>query len=190
MVGLGNPGARYDDTRHNLGAAAAVLLADRNGARLRDDPKVSASVAEIRIGGKRVVVAVPLTYMNDSGRAVRSLLTRYDVDGPENLVVMHDELDLPPGRVKIKSGGGIAGHNGLRSIRQHLSTEAFTRVRLGVGKPPGGSERGADWVLSKIPRAARPQFDAACERALEAVELIATGGIQHAMARINAAETP
>lgn len=189
-MGLGNPGSRYDDTRHNLGAAAAVMLAGRSGVRLKEDSKVSAAVAEVRIGDQRVVVAVPMTYMNESGRAVASLMRRYDIEGPEDLVVIHDELDLPPGRVKIKSGGGIAGHNGLRSIRQHLSTDEFTRVRLGVDKPPGGSQRGADWVLAKIPKAARPELDAACERACDAVELIALDGVQRAMARINVTGTP
>lgn len=149
---------------------------------------MSASVAEIRIGEGRVVVAIPMTYMNESGRAVSSLLRRYDVGTVENLVVLHDELDLPSGRVKIKSGGGLAGHNGLRSIHQHLSSGGFTRIRLGVDKPPGGAQQGADWVLAKVPKSARPTFEAACLRACEAVELIVEGGVQHAMAQINAAD--
>ncbi|MEI2640413.1 MAG: aminoacyl-tRNA hydrolase [Microthrixaceae bacterium] len=188
MVGLGNPGSRYANTRHNLGADVAVLLAERFGERLRDDTKVSASVAEIRIGDKRVVVAVPMTWMNESGKAVSSLLRRYDLPGVSSLVVLHDELDLPTGRVKVKSGGGLAGNNGLRSIHQHLGTKDFTRVRLGVDKPPGGSERGADWVLAKIPRSARVDFDIACQRAADAVELIAVGGPEHAMQKINASD--
>lgn len=166
------------------------MLAERHGGRLRTDSKVSASITDIRIGTERVVVAVPTTYMNESGRAVSSLVRRYDIAGPERLVVIHDELDLPSGRVKIKSGGGIAGHNGLRSIKTHLSGSDFTRIRLGVDKPPGGAQQGADWVLSKIPKSARPVLDAACLRACEAVELIAEGGVQHAMAQINAESTP
>lgn len=164
------------------------MLADRHGERMKDDAKVSASVADLRIGDRRVVVAVPMTYMNESGRAVAALLRRYDIDDLEHLVIVHDELDLPSGRVKVKSGGGIAGHNGLRSVRQHLSSDGFTRIRLGVDKPPGGSERGADWVLSKIPRTARADLDIACVRAGEAIELIAEGGAQHAMAVVNAAD--
>lgn len=162
------------------------MLAGRHGGRLRPDSKVTSSVAEVRIGSERIVVAVPMTYMNESGRAVSSLMRRYDIDDLEKLVVVHDELDLPSGRVKIKSGGGIAGHNGLRSIKSHLSSGDFTRIRMGVDKPPGGAQKGADWVLSKITRVARVDLDAACLRACEAVELIAERGVQQAMAQVNA----
>lgn len=189
MVGLGNPGSRYADTRHNLGADAARLLAARNGERLRDDSRARASVADTRIGSKRIVIAVPMTWMNESGLAVAALLRRYDIASPEDLVILHDELDLPSGRVKVKSGGGLAGNNGLRSINQHLGHSAFTRVRIGVDKPPGGAAKGADWVLAKIPRAQRATYDLACERACDAVELILEGGVQHAMQTINAVES-
>lgn len=173
-----------------MGADAARLLADRHGERLRDDPKLRASVAEVRIDGKRVVVAVPMTWMNESGLAVASLMRRYDIAGLEQLVILHDELDLPPGRVKVKAGGGLAGNNGLRSINQHLGSASFTRVRIGVGKPPGGASKGVDWVLAKIPRAQKVDFDIACQRACDAVELILGGGAQHAMQTINAADQP
>ena len=101
--------------------------------------------------------------------------------------MLHDELDLEPGRVKVKLGGGLAGHNGLRSITQYLGTQDYARVRIGVGRPPGGSERGADWVLSKIPKSARVDLDIACERAADAVECIASSGVDAAMQQFNQA---
>lgn len=186
MVGLGNPGSRYQNTRHNLGADAAVVLAARHGERLREDSRLRASVAEVRIGEHRLVVAVPMTWMNESGLAVANLVRRYSIESIESLLVLHDELDLPSGRVKVKVGGGLAGNNGLRSINQHLGTSDFTRIRIGVDKPPGGAAKGADWVLSKIPASQRPDFDIACERTADAVEMIAAGGPQHAMQKINA----
>src|SRR5690349_13772179 len=109
----------------------------------------------MRIGGARVVAAFPTTWMNESGQAVGPLVRRYGIETWPQLVVVHDELDLPPGRVKVKLGGGLAGHNGLRSLTQHLHTQDYARVRIGVGRPPGGAERGADWVLSKVPSAQR-----------------------------------
>ncbi len=186
VIGLGNPGETYANTRHNLGADAARILAARYQDRLRDDPKMSASVADIRVGDRRVVVAVPMTWMNESGQAAAKLLRRYDIADYSNLVVIHDELDLPPGRIKVKSGGGLAGNNGLRSLTQHLGTQDYSRVRIGVDKPPGGAAKGADWVLAKIPKSLRTDFDIACERAADAVELILTGGVEAAMQTVNA----
>ncbi len=188
VIGLGNPGDTYANTRHNLGADAARVLVIRHQGRLRDDPKMSASVADLRIGDRRLVVAVPMTWMNESGQAAAKLLRRYDIGDYSDLVIIHDELDLPPGRVKIKSGGGLAGNNGLRSLTQHLGTQDYTRVRIGVDKPPGGAARGADWVLAKIPKSARADFDISCERAADAVELILDGGVDAAMQTVNAAQ--
>lgn len=186
VIGLGNPGDTYANTRHNLGADAARLLVARYNDRLRDDPKMSASIADIRIGDRRVVVAVPMTWMNESGQAAAKLLHRYDISDYADLVVLHDELDLPPGRVKVKSGGGLAGNNGLRSLTQHLGTQDYSRVRIGVDKPPGGAAKGADWVLAKIPKSLRTDFDIACERAADAVEAILAGGVDGAMQTFNA----
>jgi len=187
VVGLGNPGATYAGTRHNVGADAVVELARRHGARLRDDRKVHASVDAVRLGDPRVVLAVPTTWMNDSGQAVGALVRRHDLD-PAQLLVVHDELDLDPGRLKLKVGGGHAGHNGLRSIGSHLHSTDFMRLRLGVGKPPGGPERGADWVLSKVPAAQRVELDVMIVEAADAAELTATDGIDAAMRRYNSAD--
>lgn len=181
VIGLGNPGERYSNTRHNVGVDTLALLAQRCGERLRADRQSSSMTAELRLGTVRAVGAFPTTWMNESGRSVAALVRRYEIDDWSKLVVIHDELDLEPGRVKVKLGGGLAGHNGLRSITQHLGTQDYARVRIGVGRPPGGAQRGADWVLSKIPKAARVELDVACRRAADAVECIASSGVDSAM---------
>lgn len=185
VVGLGNPGARYAGTRHNVGADTAVLLAGRHDGRLRADTKVSAEVATVRIGAERVVLAVPTTWMNESGRCLSQLVRRHAPEDLGDVVVVHDELDLEPGVVRVKAGGGLAGHNGLRSIESHLGSREFTRVRIGVGKPPGGSSRGADWVLSKVSGATRELLEESVQRAADAVECIVDSGVEAAMARFN-----
>lgn len=186
VVGLGNPGERYANTRHNVGADTVALLAARHGEKLRADSKCGALVAELRIGPHRMVAAFPTTWMNESGRSVGQLVRRYSIEDWSNLVVVHDELDLPQGRVKVKVGGGLAGHNGLRSLDQHLHTRDFVRVRIGVGKPPGGAGKGADWVLSKVSGATRTELAIACEHAADAVESILAEGIDATMQRVNA----
>lgn len=187
VVGLGNPGDRYAGTRHNVGADVVELLAARHGARLRPDTKSSARVDAVRIDAQRVVLAVPTTWMNESGRAVAALVRRHDADPATHLIVVHDELDLEPGRIKLKAGGGLAGHNGLRSTAQQLQTQEFLRVRVGVGRPPGGPERGADWVLSKVPKSARVDLDIGVVAAADAVERIVADGIDEAMRVVHSA---
>lgn len=184
VVGLGNPGDEYTGTRHNVGAEVIALLAHRHGARLRK-AKEQALVDEARIGGRRVALAVPLSYMNESGMAVRPLVRRHGVV-PEQLVIVHDELDLPLATLRVKLGGGLAGHNGLRSIAAHLHTDGFVRVRIGIGKP-SSAERGADHVLDRFSKRERTEVDVTLERAADAVELIATEGVEAAMNRFNAA---
>ncbi len=183
VVGLGNPGAEYAGTKHNAGADVVEMLAQRHGARLRKG-KERALVAEARVAGKRLALAVPLTYMNDSGQAVAPLARRYGVD-PEHIVIVHDELDLPLADLRVKSGGGLAGHNGLRSIKQHLHDDSFLRVRIGVGKPVS-KERGADHVLSRFAKRDREQMAVTLERAADAVETILSEGVDAAMNRFNA----
>jgi len=182
VVGLGNPGSEYERTKHNVGAEVVELLATRHGATLKKG-KERARADEVRISGKRVALAIPLTYMNDSGDAVRLLVRRYGVE-PDQLVVVHDELDLPVAALRVKSGGGLAGHNGLRSITSHLHTDAFQRIRIGVGKPTS-KEHGADHVLSKFGKRDRAEVDVTVEQAADAVETIVSDGIDVAMNRFN-----
>ncbi len=182
-VGLGNPGKEYAGTRHNVGEECIRLLAERHDARLKSG-RDNALVAETRFGegpdADRVVLAFPLTFMNESGRAVAGLVRRYGIDTPERIIVVHDELDLEPGVLKIKAGGGLAGHNGLRSITQHLKTQDYLRVRIGVGKPPNKA-RGASHVLTRVPKRQRDQLDVTVAEAADAVEMIIARGVDAAM---------
>lgn len=183
VVGLGNPGGEYDGTRHNVGFAVIDLLERRHGGRLKAG-KERALVDEVRIGGRRVALAKPTTFMNLSGESVAPLVRRFGIDEPSNLVIVHDELDLPTGTVRMKIGGGLAGHNGLRSIKAHLHDDGFVRVRLGVGRPPS-KEHGADHVLRRVGKADREVLDVAIAEAADAVELIAADGPDVAMNRVN-----
>ena len=183
VVGLGNPGDEYALTRHNVGADVVELLARRQGAKLRKAKKEHALVDEVRIGTSRVALAVPLTYMNDSGQAVQALARRFGVDA-DRIVIVHDELDLPVAELRVKSGGGLAGHNGLKSIKQHLHDDRFARVRIGVGKPQS-REQGANHVLNRFSKRERSEVDVTVERAADAVETIVTDGVDTAMNHFN-----
>lgn len=184
VVGLGNPGAQYAGTRHNVGFDVVELLVRRHGGNLRAAKKERALADEVRIGTARVALAEPTTFMNLSGEAVAPLVKRYGIDDPHHLVVVHDELDLPLGRIKVKLGGGLAGHNGLRSIKAHCHTDDFVRVRLGVGKPPS-KEHGADHVLKKVGKREREVLDIVVEHAADAVEAVLADGVERAMERFN-----
>jgi peptidyl-tRNA hydrolase, PTH1 family len=183
IVGLGNPGKEFARTRHNVGEEVVTELARRRGDTLKGG-RDNALVAESRIGDERCVLAFPLTFVNESGLAVRALARRYRIDDPEHIVIVHDELDLPPTTVRVKTGGGLAGHNGLRSVAGHLGTHDFLRVRIGVGKPVS-KERGADHVLSRLPKRQRDLFDVAVQEAADAVELIVLDGVAKAMNTYN-----
>lgn len=183
VVGLGNPGEQYARTRHNVGADVVALLAERRGAALKRS-KERALTAEVAQDGVRVALAFPQTFYNESGNAVLALVRRHGIEDPHRLVVVHDELDLPPGTIKVKLGGGLAGNNGLRSIKAHLKTDDFIRVRIGVGKPPG-SMSGADHVLRVPGKAERTELDVAVQEAADAVERVAAEGVEAAMNRHN-----
>ena len=149
---------------------------------------MSARAATVTMDGRRVVLAVPTTYMNESGTAVRALARRFGITDPATIVIVHDELDLPPGTVRLKAGGGLAGHNGLRSIQSHLHSSDFLRVRIGIGKPPSAAQ-GADHVLRRPPKAVRETLAASVAVAADAVERIAADGIDAAMAWCHALPT-
>jgi PTH1 family peptidyl-tRNA hydrolase len=182
VVGLGNPGEEYDKTRHNVGAEVVDILARRHGGKLRRQKERSLT-DEINVGGKRMALAIPTTYMNLSGEAVAPLVRRYGVE-PGQLVVVQDEMDFELGRLQVKNGGGLAGHNGLKSIVAHLHTQDFVRVRIGIGKPPG-QRQGADHVLRRFSKAERKEIDVTLEEAADAVELVLAEGVEAAMNRIN-----
>jgi PTH1 family peptidyl-tRNA hydrolase len=196
VVGLGNPGSEFTGTRHNAGAEVVAVVAERHQARLKTEKGLHSRVAEVRIGDRRVLLALPDTYMNESGRAVAPLVRRSGIDQVDvppgqplarRLIIVHDELDLPSGRVKIKAGGGTAGNNGLKSIESHLHTNEYLRVRVGIGKPPG-RQPGADYVLKRPGAAERAVLDVAIELAADAVEAIVAEGPDAAMNRVNAAD--
>jgi len=183
VVGLGNPGDRYAHTRHNVGADTVDLLAARHGGRLKAG-RERALADEVRIGPHRVALAVPQTFYNDSGLAVAALVRRHGIEDLHRLVIVHDEMDLPVGKLKVKVGGGLAGNNGLKSIKAHLHTDDFVRIRIGIGKPPGRQE-GVDHVLRKPSKADRAELDVVMAEAADAVELILTEGAEAAMTRHN-----
>lgn len=183
VVGLGNPGDKYEGTRHNIGVEVVLELAARHGGSLKKS-REAALADEIRIGEFRVAIAFPQTFMNKSGESVRPLVRRYGIDDMTKLVIVHDELDLEPGRFKVKEGGGLNGHNGLRSIRDHLHTTDFLRFRIGVGRPPE-HVRGADWVLKSPGRQDRDTLDHVVISATDAAEALLTETPAEVMNRFN-----
>lgn len=186
VVGIGNPGEKYNRTRHNLGFEVIEELVSRHGGDLRSSRAERARVATVTIADRRVVLACPDTFMNLSGESVRPMVKRHGITDPGQVIVIHDELDLEPGRLKVKAGGSAAGHNGLRSIADHLGTKDFLRVRLGVGKPPSKAA-GKDWVLKRPSKADREIFDREVERAADAVETLVGSGLDSAMNLYNRA---
>ena len=183
VVGLGNPGTEYEGTRHNIGVEVILELAERHGGTLKSS-REAALADEVRIGEHRVALAFPQTYMNRSGESVRPLVRRYGIEDLARLVVVHDELDLEPGRFKVKFGGGLAGHNGLKSIRDHIKSVDFVRLRVGVGKAPEHM-RGADWVLKRPGRADRDVLDEIVVRAADAAEALLAEPVEAVTNRFN-----
>jgi peptidyl-tRNA hydrolase, PTH1 family len=181
VAGLGNPGRGYERTRHNMGWLVLDELAGRHGGSWRS--KFSGSVAEVRLDDLRLGLLKPETYMNESGRSVSAATRFFKVD-PESLLVVHDDVDLEPGRLQARGGGGLAGHNGLRSLAQHLGTQDFLRLRIGVGRPGRGDRRSvSDWVLSAFEP--DEDVDALISRSADAVETIVRDGLDAAQARFN-----
>ena len=183
VVGLGNPGKEYERTRHNAGFWLVERFAQANGVVLRKDPKFKALVGKHRDGGW---LLLPQSFMNLSGQPVQMLAGFFRIK-PEEVLVVHDELDFPPGTVRLKQGGGIAGHNGLKDISQRLATHDYWRLRLGVGKPPAGTE-GGDYVLQKPPADERTAIDAAIEKSIALMPLILSGDFQAAMNKLHTEE--
>jgi PTH1 family peptidyl-tRNA hydrolase len=181
IAGLGNPGREYEQTRHNLGWLVVDELARRHGGSFRS--KFSGQHSELRIGDAKSALLKPETYMNESGRSIAAAARFFKVD-PGALLVVHDDVDLEPERLQARLGGGLAGHNGLRSIAQALGTNEFLRLRIGVGRPGRGDRRTvSDYVLSKFDP--EMDVDALVARATDAVETIAVEGLEEAQRRYN-----
>lgn len=184
VVGLGNPGPKYATTRHNLGFVVADILAERIGSGFKLHKKSGAEATTGRLGGRAVVLAKPRVYMNESGRQVGPLANFYSVD-PADVVILHDELDIDFGRIRLKLGGGEGGHNGLRSVAAALGTKNFQRVRIGVGRPPGRKDPAA-YVLEPFSSAERPEVGLVCEQAADATELLLSQGLEPAQNIVHA----
>ena len=183
VVGLGNPGKDYDGTRHNVGAAAVQALGIAQDSPLKK-LREQALTNEIFIGSERVILAFPQTFMNNSGQSVSALMRKNSIKNPENLIVVHDEMDLPTGDLRIKSGGGLAGHNGLKSITAHLKTQDYLRIRIGVGKP-ASKNKGANYVLNRPNKVEQEELSIVIQETVDAIEAIISEGIDVAMARFN-----
>lgn len=186
VVGLGNPGPAYEITRHNVGFWAVADLTDRYGSSFSLNTRHRAEVAAVTLPGPqpvKLVVMKPTTFMNDSGVAVRHVAAFHKI-APEHVIVIHDELDLDPGRLRVKMGGGDNGHNGLKSIRSHLGTGDFYRVRVGIGRPPG-RQSAADYVLSKLKPSQVDEMRVDAAVAADAVELLVHEGLTATQNRFN-----
>ena len=188
VVGLGNPGPTYAGHRHNVGFFVVDELARRGGARFSTAKPIRAETADVRVGPpgpdqQRLVLARSRTYMNETGGPVSGLMGYYKLE-PAALVVVHDELDLDPGQLRVKLGGGDNGHNGLRSIRRSLGTGDYYRVRLGVGRPPGRQDP-ADFLLSNFPACARTDVEIEVQRAADAVESLVEVGLERTQSTFN-----
>lgn len=178
VVGLGNPGPEYERTRHNVGFLVADVLAERIGGRFAVHKKSGADLLQARLDGRQILLAKPRTYMNLSGRPVAALAKFFSVP-VDQVIVVHDELDLPFGTLKLKQGGGEGGHNGLRSISQALTTKDYLRTRIGIGRPPGRQDP-ADYVLKPFTAPERKEVPVIVEQAADAVELLLKVGLEAA----------
>ncbi|WP_067653134.1 aminoacyl-tRNA hydrolase [Nocardia harenae] len=183
VAGLGNPGPEYERTRHNVGFLVADVLAERVGGRFAVHKKSGADLLQARLDGRQVLVAKPRSFMNVSGRPVAALARFFSVP-PTEVVVVHDELDLPFGVVRVKRGGGEGGHNGLRSVSSALTTKEYLRVRVGIGRPPGRQDP-ADFVLKPFAAPERKEVPVIVEQAADAVELLLRVGLEAAQNQLH-----
>jgi PTH1 family peptidyl-tRNA hydrolase len=183
VAGLGNPGDRYAKTRHNLGQMVAEELARAEGVRLKKVRFLPAHVAELRIDDERVLLVTSTRYMNESGTSYAGVARKQDVP-PERIVAVHDELEIPPGELRVKLGGGSGGHNGLKSLTQALRTPEYHRVRVGIGRPPGRQDP-ADFVLVPIGKKDEAEVARWVDRAAEAVRSLISAGLAATQDRFN-----
>ncbi len=184
IVGLANPGDDFEGSRHNVGGDAVRLMVARRGGQFSQERRQRAMSVTLATSRGPMTLAVPTTFMNESGSALPPLLRRTSIDDLAELVVVHDELDLEPGRLQLRFGGGLAGHNGLRSIAQVLGTQDFARLRVGIGKPPS-KEQGADYVLRRGSAKQREAVAADVARAADAIEIVMDYDFDEAQQRVN-----
>lgn len=183
IVGLGNPDRKYDGTRHNIGFSAITVLSDICGIPM-DFKKHKAICGKGYMEGQKVLLAMPQTYMNLSGESVRELVDYYKVDAESELIVIYDDINLAPGKLRIRAKGSAGGHNGMKNIISHLGTQDFTRIRIGVGEKPKGWDL-ADYVLARFSRDEEPAIREALERVAESCKVIVTEDVAEAMNRFN-----
>ena len=183
VVGLGNPGAKYEKTRHNVGFIAVDDIAKRLGVKI-DRAKYHALITEVTVDGKRGILMKPETYMNNSGVAVAEAARFYNIP-PEMVIVLHDEISFDPGLFRIRRKGSAGGHNGLKSIIEHLGSQDFPRIKLGVGQKPHPEYDLADWVLGKLPEGDMKKFADRLDDVYESVRLIIGGNIDGAMSKFS-----
>ena len=183
VVGLGNPGSEFVNTRHNVGREVIDEVVERHNSSLKTG-KEQALVSEVRYEGKLIVFAIPMTFMNDSGIAVAKLMRRYGLSEVKKLLVVHDELDLEVGHIRLKEGGGLAGHNGLRSVKQQLKNQDFCRIRIGIGKP-FPNQKGAQYVLSKPGKKESEELLLSVVTAADSIESILKIGFESSMQIFN-----
>ncbi len=183
IAGLGNPGDKYQATRHNAGYLAVDRLMDEYGIRLTSR-KFDGLCGRGSIGGRKVLLVKPLTFMNESGRCIRKVVDYYKLDPARDLVILYDDVDIKPGMMRVRGKGSAGSHNGMKSIISHLGTQEFARIRIGVGAPPAQTDM-VNWVLGKIPKTEIGEIRDVCDRICEAVPMIMDGDLQGAMNRYN-----
>jgi len=180
---LGNPGKKYENTRHNVGFEVLDRFATKHGGKFKRTKEL-AFCSDIRVNGEKIILAKPTTFMNESGLAVQQLVRKHDLETLDALLIIHDELDLKPGTLKVKLHGGLAGHNGLKSISKHLKSNDFGRLRIGVGKPPQ-SQLGKNYVLKPPSRSDRTAINNCIETATDAIKSILSHGYEMTMNEFN-----
>ena len=183
IVGLGNPGKKYENTRHNVGFEVLDRFVTKHEGKFKRTKEL-AFCSDIRVNGEKIILAKPTTFMNESGLAVQQLVRKHDLETLDALLIIHDELDLKPGTLKVKLHGGLAGHNGLKSISKHLKSNDFGRLRIGVGKPPQ-SQLGKNYVLKPPSKSDRIAIDNCIEKATDAIEAILSHGYEMTMNEFN-----
>jgi peptidyl-tRNA hydrolase, PTH1 family len=183
VAGLGNPGALYANTRHNAGRLVVDELARAHDVRLKKVRFLPSEASEYQLDGERVWLLGSTSFMNESGPAFAGFARKHGIE-PEEVIAVHDELEIPPGELMLKFGGGTAGHNGLKSLGQALGTQSFLRVRVGIGRPPGRQDP-ADFVTQPLNRGQRKEFEVTIARAADAVEMLITEGLDAAQQRFN-----